>query len=375
MSLLITRRPEKRSLPSSPKLSRWTALANPYIFEITRADHAVLTVAILPAYHPTFPTISTNGAPGNIMQYVAAGDNIYLKSAMYNGIYSVHSVLGSFITINTPYIGVGGNGRVNLIDKVTNYKVYTQIYDATSEVLIDTIYGKPDNTGLLMCDVSGAIRSTVKTKAVVAQSVINRANKGISGGFHIAYGATYTIETNAGVVSEGSIARVPSIESKARIRYYWAAAARQVDGFVFLGISGAIGGNGQNINEYVPKNLANKHAKFLTMFDRPTYFEGFPFFLSFIYDEDFKNIYLNRHQQDTNVNGASVGAVTVTTLLNSEINFVNQMNIRAVNGGSAGLDVWLETGAAVTGGGLVTVGGIASGFASRFAAPYVAVSG
>ena len=130
-----------------------------------------------------------------------------------------------------------------------------------------------------------------------------------------------------------------------------------------------INGIGQNLKEYVPKNISGSAAKFLTMFERPTYFLGFPFFLSFLYDEDFSTVYLDRHQQDVDINSADIGAETSNTLSISEKGYVNQMKVRAPNTGTNAFEVWLETGAAVTGG-YVTLGAVPIGATSKYASTY-----
>ena len=126
-------------------------------------------------------------------------------------------------------------------------------------------------------------------------------------------------------------------------------------------------GIGQNMKEYVPKNISGSEARFLTMFERPTYFEGFPFTLSFLYDEDFGDVYLDRHQQDIDVNGTDVGSETDDTLFVTGRNYVNQMKIRTPNTGADAFNVWLETGDDIEGG--YVVGGYS---VPNYLSPYAA---
>jgi hypothetical protein len=359
MSFLITRRPEKL-FTGSVKFSRWTALANPYIFELSRADFQVNNVAIRNAYSTTLPTVWINDTPSSIASAIFVGDNIFLSSGIYKGVYKVSAINGQYVTLDTPYIGVGTGGHLNAIDTVTNFKSFVSVYDSATGNLIDTVKPKPDSTGLLLCDVSGVVRSVVDTQMTTQQTVINRANKGISGGFTIGYGATYIFKSSVGNIPV-TIGEVNNGEV-----YYWASGARQITGDTTLGMDGI----GQNLKEYVPKNLAGSDAKFLSMFETPTYFEGFPFFLSFIYDADFKGTYIERHQQDQDINGASIGAETDETLLVSELGYVNQMKVEAPNALTDNFNAWIETGAAYTGGGYVIDGGSVIGSASPFAAQF-----
>jgi hypothetical protein len=278
---------------------------------------------------------------------------------LYNGVYSVAGINGQYITIDTPFIGNGSSGWINLIEVFTNFKAFVKIYDGVTGQLIDTVFPKPDSTGLLLCDVSGILRSMVDTQTVLNQTSINKPNKGISGSFTIGYGATYKLVLS-GSTTDQTIAELHKPE-----KYYWVTAAQQVIGNITLGMDGL----GQNMKNYVPKNINGTAAKFLTMFDKPTYFEGFPFFLSFLYDEDFSTEYLERHQQDVDINGTSVGAETDNTLLVTGRGYVNQMLIRTPNATADGFDVWLETGGEIVNG-YVEEGYVNIGYTSIFAASF-----
>lgn len=356
MSFLITRRPEKL-FDGTVKFSRWTALHNPYIFEFTRQDVNVYNVLIRPSYNATLPTVWTDGNAALLPTYVQAGDSIYINSGHYNGVYEVYSVSGQYITLNTPHLGNSGAGYANLVDAFTNFKADIKVYNAITGTVIDTVYPKPDSTGLLLCDISGIIRSTIDTKFEANQTDINVANQDLSGSFYLGYGGTYTL-----VIGSTSF-NLTIPETVDPNVYYWVSAAKQITGDISEGMDGI----GQNMKEYVPKNISGSGAKFLTMFERPTYFEGFPFTLSFLYDEDFSTVYLERHQQDVDVNGTDVGAETDTNLLVTGRNYVNQLKVRTPNTGSAAFDVWLETGDTISGGYVVS-GAIPIGATNQYAA-------
>lgn len=359
MSFLITRRPQKL-FTGTTKFSRWTGVHNPYNFEFTREDYGVFNTAIRNAYSTTLPTIWTDGDPLSVPNFVSAGDQIYVNSGVYNGVYTVHSVNGEYITIDTPFIGNGGAGRVNLIDRLQNFKAFINVYDALNDNLIETVYPKPDSTGFLIYDVSGVLRSLIRTQAEANQSNINVANDDISGSFYLGYGATYKF-VSPSVTTDVTIPEV--VDNSV---YYWLSAAKQIDGDTDLGMDGI----GQNLKEYVPKNISDNYAQFLTMFETPTYFEGFPFTLSFIYDEDFDDRYLVRHQQDLNVNGTNVGSETDNNLLVTGRGYVNQMMVRDPNTGADQFDVWLEVGDEIADG-YVEAGGVSLGAGNSFAAAFL----
>jgi len=355
MSLDITRRPQKL-FASSTKFSRWTGIHNPYNFEFTRQDYGVYNTAIRNAYSTTLPTVWCDG---DVSAEVFVGDKIYVNSGVYNGVYTVNAVNGQYITINTPFIGNGGSGRVNFVERFVNYRAFINIYDAVTDNVIETVYPKPDSTGLLIYDVSGVLRSLLNTQAQANQTNINEANENISGSFYIGYGWSLTFNNGTEDIDITTAERVDDAV------YYWLSAAKQIDGDLLLGMDGI----GQNFKDYVPKNMNGSEAKFLTMFETPTYFEGFPFTLSFLYDEDFSDVYLERHQQDLNVNGVDVGAETDTNLSVSGKGYVNQLKVRTPNTGSDSFDVWLETGDVIEDG-YVDGGYVVQGYTNLFAAAF-----
>ena len=303
------------------------------------------------------PTVWTNANPLLLPLVVQAGDRIYLKVGLYDGVFTVYSVSGQYITLDTEHLGNSGSGRLNLVDNLTNFRPVINIYHGVSNDVIDTLYPKTDSTGFLMCDVSGVIRSTVDTYLNANITDINRANKGISGSFKIGYSATYQVKVN-GVTTNGEIEEVVDSYS-----YSWLSASKQIDGLTADGMDGI----GQNLKDYVPKNLSGSNAKFLTMFETPTYFAGYPFSLSFLYDEDFSDVYLERHQQNLNINGGNVGSETDDVLMINQKGYVNNLLVDNPTGADS-FDVWLETGDVVDGD-YVLDGGIEIGAGSKYAIP------
>lgn len=334
MSLYITRRPEKQL--DGAIFSRWTALHNPYIFEFTRKDYAITSTAIRPAYHATLPTVQVTG---DLTSLVSAGDTIYLNSGIYNGTYTVEAVTAgatSYVTIDTPYIGVGGSGYMNLSEILVNYKLYVNIYDAVSDAVIDTLYPKPDSTGLTLVDVSGAVKSVLNTVDNCGYTLINQKNENISGSFYLGYGFSYKF-------GETQITTTEVIDG---YDYYWLSGAQQITGRTVLGMAGA----GQNMKDYVPYNVSGSAAKFLTMFDKPTKFTGYPFTIGFIYSENFKTNYLERHQINYNINRQSTSSESNVNLLNSEVGYVNALQIADEDATTTQMDVWLELGGTIADG-------------------------
>lgn len=356
MALYITRRPEKTV---GTKVSRWGAIHNPYIFELTRKDYMVINTTVRPAYNPDYPAVQTDALPADLAVIVQAGDNIYLNSGIYEGTFLVEDVIDEFIIINTPDIGTGGSGWVNFPEVLLNYKTFINVYGPTD--LVSTLWLKPDSTGLIMADVSGVIKSTIETRDIESFININERDDELSGQLRIGYGAMYKI---------GDVV-ITNTETLDGFEYYWVSAAMQVDGKTVLGMAG----KGQNMAVHVPFNESGSAAKFLTMFEKPVMFEGYPFSISFIYGNDFfggegfDSYYLERHQQNYNINRQVTSAESDQTLLVTGVEYVNGLMLADPDATTTEMDVWLEVAGVVVDG-YVDSGGLESGSVDLYAEVY-----
>lgn len=346
MATLITKRPEK--LIESTAFSRWSAIHNPINFEVSRKDYNVLNTAIYVFANPTLPTVKTDANPLQLPLFVSAGDKIYLKSGVYTGIQTVVSVTGNYITIDATFSIVGGAGYVNLIEYLENFKIGLRIYDLDGGLIDGGVY-TPDGTGKAIINVAGLLKKLLVTENNCSFILRNEKNTGVSGGYYVSINTTFHIGATNFITTW----------LKDETNYYWIASVQQVgDEF------------GQNMGSFAVLPIADNTAKFLTMFEQPTYWIDYAFALSFIYSEQFPATYLERHQQNKNINGANTSGEQVTTLLNSENSFVNAMMVDDIDATTTQIDVWLETGGAIPdGGGYVDDGFVVGGFVSQYSAP------
>ena len=103
------------------------------------------------------------------------------------------------------------------------------------------------------------------------------------------------------------------------------------------------------MGEYVPfydgtsSPEVDGNAKFLSDFEKPTYFPDYPFDLSFIYSESLAGIVTTREEETFNVNGTSV-STSSTELDNSQVQNVNRLMIeQSYAAGITEIDVWLNS--------------------------------
>jgi hypothetical protein len=118
---------------------------------------------------------------------------------------------------------------------------------------------------------------------------------------------------------------------------------------------------GQNMGEYVPYGVEGLiKAKFLTKFEEPVYFAGYPFVLSWIYSELVVGHELKLLEDRLNVNGAnisseetqldttqgfSINLLKLQDSYNSNVNFVDI----SISTGQPKDDLYVESGYVVTG--------------------------
>lgn len=102
---------------------------------------------------------------------------------------------------------------------------------------------------------------------------------------------------------------------------------------------------GGNMAEYVPYGAevpSNQRAKFLTAFDMPVKFEGYPFTLSFIYSDEIGSTEVSLYESLKNINGVETNQY-ITLLDHTQAGHVNYLNTTSYPSGSF-CDLWLYLG-------------------------------
>ena len=83
-------------------------------------------------------------------------------------------------------------------------------------------------------------------------------------------------------------------------------------------------------------------AKFLSDFEKPTFFRDFPFDLSFIYSEKIKGNAVARNEQKFDLNQGLVGGIEEDGLDASQHTHVNRMILKDDYDAAKEVDVWLS---------------------------------
>ena len=286
-------------------ISYWNAAFNPIYFSFQRNDFEVTSVAA-----DSFGKIKINinaYLSGLVARSVSngitsPGDKVYLKTALYDGIYEVIGINGSLVSLDCPFVGTDTLGFVNINRIRPYYQIQLQI------TYVDPISGNfntlnlsftPKANGFLQADISQFVSGLVSAADGSNYSQINYRDPNLS--------ASYTVKWAE--VWQGGGGNFLTITRP----FYVIYAAKQ------LGDKGA-----GNLQEFVPYLQGFQPAKWLTDFQIPVYSPGFPFDLPFIFSEymvglaPFYNVtMLDINQQPI----ANVSPVISGNLLNEDGSF------------------------------------------------------
>jgi hypothetical protein len=258
MSLTVTQRP---STTIGGNTSRWNAAKNPIVYKMQRKDYI-------------FTSATRNGsnqlvftAPTNLTTLTAAqggpvlpGAKIYVNNNTFGEISAVFTVLtctnvaNSIVTtVETVPAFLGTAGWVNLFQR-TNYRVQVGIYNAANS-LISTLVYSPDKSGNVIIDVSTPLLNTlsVDNLANYVTGFVTQDETTAYIKFYIRYTEAWTNSTETETNDSAN-------------QFFALYGARQIGDLY-----------GGNLADYVCYEVTPPLAKFLTKFDQPSIWRGYPF--------------------------------------------------------------------------------------------------
>ncbi len=272
-------------------VSRWNAAFNPIVLNFQRRD--VLITSIAGASNQYQVTLNRALSTDEIS--LALNNNVYVKSNIYDyyGPAASHAIVNGFsvLTINDAFIATDNNGFVNIVMNKPNYKIAVEI---VSQKTVITANFSSDKKGYTKADLSGFLKTLVGPSETNDYTTVNFLDRNLNAQFTFRYQEVW--DGNVGQWYSGPAP------------FYVTYAAMQ------LGET-----NGGNMAEYVPfLSVTNQsqRAKWLTDYERPNLYIGFPFDLSFIYSEDLLGIQLYLEVIP------NAGFITQGFLLNSDGGFL-----------------------------------------------------
>jgi len=290
MAITVTQRPEKTktiTIAATPvsKTCKFNSVHNPVVYKFARVD---LTGSITT---PSGSDLEVVIAGTDATSLIQAGDTIYLgdtanTTPLYAGEYLVDSITYSApdttITIITPYLGAAATVTVNNITRQPNHKLEVAVYasmvsDPDSYELVSTskYSNKPDWT--FNVDIAEMLRGVLQKcedEMTYETAINNFDDTRNSCYFWVDYRATWTDSANA--YTTDIVNTVISRYLDAHC-YFATKSVAQLQ---------TVNGSNHFVNECF--GLAQLPlAKWITDFEEPVYFFGFPFDLSFLFTDFF----------------------------------------------------------------------------------------
>jgi hypothetical protein len=239
---------------SPPVVSRWVATESPNIFRLLRQDWTVNSQANAGGYLQVVVDGTFTGLEGDSIQVYNETNNEVLSG-------TITAIAGN--TITTDILWVAGTVITYLNDNTLYPGFYFEGRLTINGILEElTIYATPDRFGYADIDISGLLRIKTSRTKLGNYTTDLTAETVKSGRFSFEYRPCWFGSDNEWIPEGGSISP-PSDE----ILWYYCEAVRSAE-------------QGSNLQEYVPNE--NSDVPFFNQFERPVYFFGLPFDISFI---------------------------------------------------------------------------------------------
>lgn len=239
---------------SPPVVSRWVATESPNIFRLFRQDWIVSSQTNSGVYLQVVVDGTFTGLEGDSIQVYNETNNEVLSGTI--------TVLAGN-TITTDILWIAGTVITYLNDNTLYPGFYFEGRLRINGILEElTIFASTDKFGYADIDVSGLLRIKTSKVKLVEYDTYLTAETTKSGRFSFEYRPCWFGSDEEWIPEGGSISP-PSAE----ILWYYCEAVRSAE-------------QGSNLQEYVPNE--GEDVPFFNQFERPVYFYGLPFDISFI---------------------------------------------------------------------------------------------
>lgn len=340
MSIVIFKRPERAHKEIPTLKCRWQSAHQPIIFGFQRKDLVAVPY-----------DIGTGKLGFLIPNYADYGTakNDYINTAFYiadtSGLYDTTGVITSVATIglsgtdlycdtDLDYLGAGADTWFNFYKPNYRVELTLSVFNPVTQKTSDeVIIVRPYSEGRAEINVQNFITDNLKKELGFQYDAINYIDNNAWGKFTMKWREMWT------GVGVGSWVNDP-------YTYYF------IDGVKYLGNT-----YGQNYFDYLPVAYElGTPAKFMTMFNKPTYFVGYPFDLSFIYpdlafidgiDVELPSIPMRLRQTRKNLSGQTLNSQTDLLDSGKSPGIAHVMLNETLPSGCKFVDVYLDTGTIV----------------------------
>ena len=325
MGISITKRPDKASSPTA-KISRWLAVNGQYpvVFEFLRQDYKSIVyertgIGKLAA---TIPLVDLTGE-------IQVGDFVYFHSVLYDKgtgeVKSVSLTSGGHTRITVDYLLEGtwtndfdANNYINLLSSRSDYTVEIKVIDSITRAENSAEY-RPFNDGRIEFDVSSFVGLPLSIDN--DYSSVNKSQETISKKFYL----EYTEKWSANEVTSTDVYNYYAVSGSMQLQETHAPNLLQYTAFGTTNVTEA------------------EKGKFLTDFENPTYWIGFPFSLHYIVDNEDAFPTFKKVEEGFNSSSVSTGQAEIT-LSNPDYNYLNAINLTgSYPETDCELDVWIDS--------------------------------
>jgi hypothetical protein len=329
--MIILTRPQRKNVLNDAWV-RWQSNRQPYIFSFQRVD-TFCTLVNVSGF--TRCNYSTSGLTddstievGNIVTIVTNGIARTGTITSFDSNIPTHN-----ITTDIVWDATLGTSAILLWSKKETYKIRLTINayipSLGRTVLLGTLIGTPNSKGVCAIDCRTMLEYEMNKVNAFSFDTVNQVLNSGWLRFNIGYKDTYfedgVLTTSTDVVEDTEIVNDADV-----VVDYWA-----IDGVKYL-----LEDYGQNYADYVTQ-LPTVNAKFLTSFDRPTYFVGYPFSLTYINNLPTYTQTIEADELDANgstINHIDDNIIDVTQGLQQVVPFDTFEPL------TESINVWLEVG-------------------------------
>ena len=217
-------------------------------------------------------------------------------------------------------------GVVILNESYSSYYLEVQIHGVNASNTFELL-GSTKVTSNDKGEIKVNIQEWLQTKAIFKNlfkyDTINQRQIGEGSQFNITWREIFNGDTTKKTYSTLSDVNV----------FYWVNGTKQVQEAF-----------SQNMADYVTTidDARTNKAKFQSVFEKPTYFVGYPFSLNFIYSEQLTNIDIKRREITRNINGVQIASTTDLIDMGGR-GFSNRLMLKQnYTSNVKTVDVWLE---------------------------------
>ena len=310
MSVIITDFPTRNVNGSAALPSKWSSVHQPIIFKGRRNDQNVQQVQLLNGVY----RVLLSGAPP---AGLTIGSKAWLVSGGTNSEVTVTAIAANQIAVTGNVAPYSVGGYINYTGLYKNHFIRLRIYaadDANNYTQIGTHELRANPDGTFKFNASGYLKKRVEAGDSFLYNVINKRQLGQGSRFNFSYQELWS----GGSTAESGLSSLN--------QFYWINGIKQLQELYNF-----------NVGAHVIFPTIDT-AKFMSDFDKPTYFIGFPFSLSFIWSDRVSGYLLQRVEDK--LNGSPT---TATNLDHAQKQAVNKMMLSgSYPSDITEIDVWLN---------------------------------